>query len=203
LKNARKVIKRLKTNIGINNDNIVPKAIKKILNRDQIKLLTGEYKKMPRWSNETIHKALKYKFTCGRSGYEELSHDLPLPLLRILSRRLKALKFTSGILDEVFEFLRIKVLSFKKDLDKYCMLVLDEMSITPSNSFDTSTNTFVGCATLPNNYDNNTQITKSVLTDFAKRLLQIIVNNMATNLLQGLLLPINLADWQQKLNKVC
>jgi len=47
----------------------------------------------------------------------------------------------------VFEFLRIKVLSFKKDLDKHCMLVLDEMSITPSNSFDTSTNTFVGCVT--------------------------------------------------------
>lgn len=99
LKNARKVIKRLKTNISINNDNIVPKVIKKILNRDQIKLLTGEYKKMPRWSNETIHKALKYKFTCGRSCYEELSRDLPLPLLRTLSRRLETLKFTSGILD--------------------------------------------------------------------------------------------------------
>lgn len=108
---------------------------------------------MPRWSNETIHKALKYKFTCGRSGYEELSRDLPS--LRTLSRRLEALKFTSGILDEVFEFLRIKVLSFKKDLDKHCMLVLDEMSITSSNSFDTSTNTFVDCATLPNNYDND------------------------------------------------
>lgn len=46
LKNARKVIKRLKTNIGINNDNIFPKVIKKILNRDQIKLLIGECKKM-------------------------------------------------------------------------------------------------------------------------------------------------------------
>lgn len=46
LKNARRVIKRLKTNIGINNDNIFPKVIKKILNRDQIKLLIGECKKM-------------------------------------------------------------------------------------------------------------------------------------------------------------
>lgn len=151
MKIALKKIKRLEKHVGIDNDTI-KKALKKLLNPDQIALLTGKYRKVPRWSNETVHKALKYKFTCGRMGYEELSRNLPLPSLRTLSRRLQSLKFTSGILDDMFEFLRIKVRSFTNNLDKHCMLVFDEMGITPSNKFDTSTNTFIGCATLPNNY---------------------------------------------------
>lgn len=61
---AIKRIKCLEKNVGTN-DIVIQEAIKKILNEDQIKLLTGEYKKMPRWSNEIVHKALKYKFTCG------------------------------------------------------------------------------------------------------------------------------------------
>lgn len=60
------------------------------------------------------------------------------------------IKFDNGILNEVFDFLSIKVSAFKNSLDNHCMLVLDEMSITPSHIFDISKNTYLGTATLPN-----------------------------------------------------
>ena len=111
------------------NQNSLIKACSKILNADQLKILTGEYKRMPVWSNKTIEKALRFQFTCGRTGYEELLHHMPLPSLRTLRRRLQSVKFNSGILEEIFEFLKLKVACFKNDLDKHCMLVLDEMSV--------------------------------------------------------------------------
>jgi len=47
---------------------------------------------------------------CGNNGYEELlKQNIPLPSLRTLRRRLQNLKFSTGILHEVFKFLRIKI----------------------------------------------------------------------------------------------
>ncbi|XP_011870432.1 PREDICTED: THAP domain-containing protein 1-like [Vollenhovia emeryi] len=152
LKNAEYKIKRLNEKVNGNQSNII-KACRKVLNTDQLQLLTRNYKKMPVWSNKTIEKALRFQFTCGRSGYEELLRHMPLPSLRTLRRRLQNLKFNSGILKEIFEFLKLKIACFKDKLDKHCILVLDEMSITPSEIFDTSTNTFMGYATL-GNHDN-------------------------------------------------
>jgi hypothetical protein len=68
-----------------------------------------------KWSNDTVTKALKLKFACGSSGYEELlKQNFPYPSVRTLQRRLKRLKFNSGILNEVFNFLKIKVESFNE-----------------------------------------------------------------------------------------
>lgn len=64
--------------------------------------------------------------------------------------------FTNGILEEIFEFFQIKVSAFRSNLDKHCMLVLDEMFITLSRTFDISTNSFV--TTLCNNNNNNNNI---------------------------------------------
>lgn len=97
---AKMKIKRLKQEVRRRNN--LCDNIKKRLGDDQIKLLCGEYKKVPIWCSDTVKKALKYKFVCGNAGYEEIARDWPLPSLRTLSRRLDGLKFQSGILDEVF-----------------------------------------------------------------------------------------------------
>jgi len=41
--------------------------------------------------------------------------------------------------DEVFEFLKIKNAQFENNIHKDCVIVLDEMSITPSDNYDPST----------------------------------------------------------------
>ena len=84
--------------------------------------------KFIKWSNDTINEALKLKFTCGQSGYENLLRlNLPYSSLRILQRRLVNLKFQSGILTEGFEFMKTKV-NVMKIHKKECVLIFDEMS---------------------------------------------------------------------------
>lgn len=76
--------------------------------------------------------AYKLRFACGSAGYEEiLRQKFPFPCIRILTRKLENLKFTSGtVITEIFEFLKIKIAHFEKDIYEDCMIVLDEMSIT-------------------------------------------------------------------------
>lgn len=48
-----------------------------------------------KWSNNTITKVLRLKFSCGGSGYEELlKQGHPLPSERTLKRRLQNLRLT-------------------------------------------------------------------------------------------------------------
>ncbi|XP_039314224.1 uncharacterized protein LOC120359693 [Solenopsis invicta] len=160
----------------------------RVLTKNQIKLLTGKFKKVPNWDNETIKKALRYKFMCGRSGYEEISRDLPLPSLRTLRRRLENVKFTNGILEEIFDFLYIKVSAFQNNLDKHCMLVLDEMSITPSRSFDISTNSYVGSVELCKNSDTQKFASKALvfmLAGIASRWKQVVAYYFTDNSADG------------------
>lgn len=112
----------------------------KIFNEDQIKLLINVYQKMPRWCNDILIKAYRLKFACGSHGYQELlRNNFPLPSLRTLSRHLENFKFVPGISNEIFEFLKFKVAQFKNNTDKDCVVIVDEMSITPGK-FCTSTN---------------------------------------------------------------
>lgn len=120
-----------------------------VFNDDQIMALQNSMR-FKRWSNKTITSSIKLKFACGNNGYQELiKQKIPLPSLRTLSRRLENLKFESGIIDEIFEFFKYKITSFTDEHMKDCGLVLDEMSITPSNMYDSSTRKYIGNVTLP------------------------------------------------------
>ncbi|XP_071637757.1 uncharacterized protein [Temnothorax longispinosus] len=141
LLNAKRNIKRLQQRTG--SSHILATKIKNMLSDTQLKLLSGEFIKVPKWCNNTIQKALKIRFACGSSGYEEVIRHFPLPSLRTLNRKMQNIQFDSGILNDIFDFLSIKVSSFKNSLDNHCMLVLDEMSITPSHVLDISKNTYL------------------------------------------------------------
>lgn len=155
---------------------------------DQIKLFLGEYKKIPIWSNETLKKAFKYKFACGTVGYEEIALDYPLPSLRTLRRRLENLKFESGILDEVFDFLKIKTDTFQNNLDKHCAIVLDEMTIAKGLIYNTSTHSYIGKATLVNmsgKFDDATHALVIMLAGIGIRWKQIVAYYYTSNSVDG------------------
>lgn len=142
-------LRRFQNKISCKTNSLV-EVTSKFFNDDQVNFLKNKNKKVTKWSNETLLKAYRLKFSCGTSGYLELLKQRhPLLSLRTLTRRSENLKFRSGLIDEIFYFLRIKVLQFKKETEKDCMLVLDEMSVIAGNIYDNFTKEMVGQVTLP------------------------------------------------------
>lgn len=76
-----------------------------------------------------------------------------MPSLRTLNEQLDGWKFTSGISNESFQFLQLKISCFKSDRDKDCLIVLDEISITSGIQYDSSLADFIGYVTLPGHND--------------------------------------------------
>lgn len=125
------------------------KSLKSFLNDNQIASLSVKNKKGFKWSNSTIKTALRLKFACGSNGYEELlEQNHPLPSLRTIRRKLQKISFSSGILEDVFEMLSIKIASFN-NFEKECVLVLDEMFLTEGMNYDVASKSFIGNVTLP------------------------------------------------------
>ncbi|KAJ3659496.1 hypothetical protein Zmor_011182 [Zophobas morio] len=107
-----------------------------------------------RWSNETLTKACKIRLACGGVGYDLLREfNYPLPAQRTLRLRMEHLKFSPGILHEVFNALKPKI-ELMIEEEKHCALLLDEMAISPRYDFDPSTGIVIGKPTLPSS-DNN------------------------------------------------
>ncbi|XP_025161594.1 uncharacterized protein LOC105180859 isoform X2 [Harpegnathos saltator] len=131
-------------------NNKYKQVLKKVFHEDQIKALLTKHRSTKCWSNITVQRALKLRFACGITGYEEfLQQKIHLPSLRILQRRIENLKFESGISNDMFHFLQMKVSTFQNDTDRECGLVLDEMNITPKHVYDSSTKTLLRNITLP------------------------------------------------------
>ena len=156
LQSSQREVKDLKKRLLIPN----------FLGPDQQSLLHSRSKSMRggAWSYDTIKKALQLRFACGLTGYQTLlQQGYPLPAVRTLSNRTEHIKFESGVLTEVIEMLRIKVLSMNTT-DRYCCLTLDEMAITPGQKFDRRTDTMIGNVTLP---DHNGTATKALVVMLA------------------------------------
>ncbi|XP_032688519.1 THAP domain-containing protein 1-like [Odontomachus brunneus] len=139
----KKHIKRLTTmqkNSKARQYSNLESSIKRLLNDDQIKVLTNQSSRVCSWSNDTIKRALRLKFSCGYNGYQELrKQNMPLPSERTLRRKLENIKFEEGICDDTFKLLENKVSLCKDIRERDCTLVLDEIAIAPSEQFDSST----------------------------------------------------------------
>lgn len=89
--------------------------------KDQIEALLRGSSRGMFWSEETVETALKLKFACHNTGYNLLlQNKIPLPSIRTLQSRVSELKFGSGILTEIFDFLKIKVAAYKEE-HKVCI----------------------------------------------------------------------------------
>lgn len=150
--------------------NSLPQVVSKLFNDDQVKFLTG--KTIAKWSNDTLLQSYRLKFACGTSGYTELLRQQPS--LRILNRRLEELQFKSGLIDDIFYFLRIKMAQFENDIDKDCMLVLDEMSIVADNIYDNATKEMLNQLTLPDHSGEADEGLVFLIARLASRWKQII-----------------------------
>lgn len=165
------------------------KILHKLFKKDQITALKKKSRnvstKFMRWSNETVMKGLQLKFQCGNSGYEELlKQNFPFPSVRTLQRRLQNLKFDCGILDEVFHFMKIKVDSLT-EIEKDCMLVLDEMAITPGKIYDASMCKYFGDVTLPEHSGVATHVLVFLLAGVNSRWKQIVAYYFTSNTVFG------------------
>lgn len=113
---------------------------KNVFNDDQIDMLERNLKKCSRWSNETIDKALRIKFSCGDIGYQELlKQNIPLPSMRTLSRKIEELNFDSGIQNDIFKLLEIKFSFVTNEHQRECVLVFDEININARTSCNEAT----------------------------------------------------------------
>lgn len=123
--------------------------LQSIFNADQIDAMQRDSNRFVPWSNKTIATALRLRFSCGASGYNTLLQlHYPFPSIRTLDRRMQNLKFESGVLYEVFDFLKIKMDSMN-DFQKDCTLTMDEMDLKESADFCVASGTFIGNITLP------------------------------------------------------
>lgn len=130
----------------------------KIFNNDQIEWLQHDSKKrrLYKWSNETVKKALRLKLACTENGYKELiNQNIPLPSIRTLRRSLEGINFSPGICDDIFEALKDKVEYFTDNRERDCMLGMDKISLVEGERIDPLRNSITGFITIPNSQGNN------------------------------------------------
>lgn len=143
LKKQTKCSKRLQENVSALTSNL------KFLNEDQKSALHKRSRKGCVWSAETVKKALQLKFACGSTGYDVLlEQGNPLPSRRTLCRRLQHLSFQPGVLKEIFDIMETKVAAMT-DIEKDCVLFMDEMEIRRGLELDRGSDAFLGTTTLP------------------------------------------------------
>lgn len=81
----KKQLRFLSDKLKKNETNKSAKLLNSIFNNDQTEALSRKSTRFMKWSNPTICKALKIKFSCGNNGYEEvLKQKIPLPSQRTL-----------------------------------------------------------------------------------------------------------------------
>lgn len=170
----------------------VPSKFKKLFNENQLDCL---HQKKVKWTADSVKKALQVKFACGSKGFNFLvSSGWPFPSQRTLRRRLQDLKFSSGILDQVFVLLKEKVETMSvKERD--CVLLLDEMAITPSMEFDVGTGEFTGHVTLPSHEGVATHACVFLLGGITSRWKQVVAyyftgSSISGNVLCDIILEI-------------
>ncbi|XP_077512561.1 uncharacterized protein LOC144123634 [Amblyomma americanum] len=121
----------------------------KYLNEDQKTALERQDRTCRTWSADTVKNALQLKFACGSTGYDLLiEQGYPLPSRRTLCRRLQHLSFKPGVLHEILSAMQTKISSMK-DIEKDCILFLDEMEIRSGIELDRGNDTLLGMITLP------------------------------------------------------
>ena len=147
--------KRLRVEEGILKSRNI---LHKVFNNDQIEWLQHDSKKrrLYKWSNETIKKALRLKLACTENGYKELiNQNIPLPSRRTLRRSLEGINFSPGICEDIFEALKDKVEYFTDNRERDCMLGIDEISLVEGERIDPLTNSTTGFITIPNSQGKN------------------------------------------------
>ncbi|CAM4528894.1 unnamed protein product [Leuciscus chuanchicus] len=117
----------------------------------------------------------------GPTGYKTLQEfQIPLPAIRTLQRRMEYIRFEPGVLTEVFDFLKLKVDGLA-DLERECVLSLDEMVITPSVELHMLTGKLYGDVTLPGHTGVATHACVFMLAGNTTRWKQVVAYHYSGN----------------------
>ena len=85
-------------------------SLSKLFNKDQLDAMSRRSTRGLKWQPETVKKALRLRFSCGTTGYNELlKTGMPLPSVRTLQERMQEIDFSPGVLNTVFQYLATKV----------------------------------------------------------------------------------------------
>lgn len=100
------------------------------------------------WSDSTVKESLNVRLACESRGYEYLRDSgSPLPAERTLQKNIENINFSPGILEDVFPALAAKVATFKAE-DRYAVIMLYEIQLTPSLDYDCTKSSVIGHSTL-------------------------------------------------------
>ena len=181
----RALVKQKRINLALRKRNYsVNKNLKRVFNSDQIRAL-GQKNRQIRWGKETIKKAIQVKFTAGTTGYKTLQRmHIPLPNIRTLQRRMQHVKLEPGVLGEVFEMLRLKA-GGMTEMERECVLSLDEMSITPGMELYMGTGWLFGNVTLPEHKGQATHALVFMLAGATTRWKQVVAYHYSGNSTNG------------------
>lgn len=112
MENLRKSLRKGLRNCNTNKKKIESTVdrLNNIFNSDQIQYLKTGNARGQAWSADTMKNALKLYMACGTKGYEEIiRQNLPYPSVRTIHNRLRNIKFSAGIVEDVFVLLQHKV----------------------------------------------------------------------------------------------
>ncbi|KAK0133556.1 THAP domain-containing protein 2 [Merluccius polli] len=186
IKAERALARQKKINLALRRrNNNFQQKFTSIFNRDQIRALSQKKKGVIRWGNETIKKAIQIRFTAGTTGYKTLQNmKIPLPDIRTVQRRMEHVKLKPGVLGEVFDMLKLKAGSMSQ-MERDCVLTLDEMAITPSVELHMGTGKLFGNVTLPGHNGRATHACVFMLAGVTTRWKQVVAYHYSSNSTDG------------------
>ncbi|CAM4571720.1 unnamed protein product [Leuciscus chuanchicus] len=110
--------------------------------------------------------------------------QIPLPNIRTLQRRMQHVKLEPGVLGEVFDMLRLKA-GGMSEMERECVLSLDEMSITPGVELHMGTGKLFGNITLPDHEGQATHALVFMLAGVTTRWKQVVAYHYSGNSTKG------------------
>jgi len=118
-------------------------------NPNTIELQKSDTVRVNKWSNYLLKKGLKLHFLCGTVGYKAVKTELnvSLPSVRSLQRSIEHIKFSPGILTEVFAMSAPKTAAMC-ERDKECVIAFDEMAVEKKIEFDRGLKRMIGTNTI-------------------------------------------------------
>ena len=109
---------------------------------------------------------------------------IPLPDIRTVQRRMQHVKLKLGVLGEVFDMLKLKAGSMSQ-IERDCVLTLDEMAITPSVELHMGTGKLFGNVTLPGHNGRATHACVFMLAGVTTRWKQVVAYHYSSNSTNG------------------
>lgn len=166
--------------------------LRKILNDDQIAFLRSGVEK---WSDETITKALKFRFALNMHGYEYLLQtNYPLPSVNTINMKIREFKVDFSIFEDVLQALKYKVEAMTSS-DRYCLLSIDHMEINQKLNCDKNVQILYRTVTFGKKKSQiGTHILLVVCRGLKQNWKQIIAAHVTENLIDGKLLKEFLDD---------